>query len=203
MAPRIGSWIEFGTHGNDRSQERDHRRRRDGLGRGLSPGAAGRAGRPDRAIRPGPRPGQLARGGADHAALVRRSAIRPADARGLPRLEGARSRRRASRSTSARAASRSLRRVSTMWPRSPRTSRNSACPTGGPRAGSWNQRHPVFALPADYDVVFEPDAGMLAAARAVRAPGRAGPAARRRRGRGSSSRPRCGASTWTAAGPSS
>jgi sarcosine oxidase len=32
---------------------------------------------------------------------------------------------------------------------------------------AWNQRHPVFALPAEYDVVFEPDAGMLHAARAV------------------------------------
>ena len=31
----------------------------------------------------------------------------------------------------------------------------------------WNQRHPVFALPDRYDVVFEPDAGMLRAARAV------------------------------------
>jgi sarcosine oxidase len=32
---------------------------------------------------------------------------------------------------------------------------------------AWNQRHPVFALPEGYDVVFEPDAGMLRAARAV------------------------------------
>jgi sarcosine oxidase len=32
---------------------------------------------------------------------------------------------------------------------------------------AWNKRHPAFALPADYDVVFEPDAGMIAAARAV------------------------------------
>ncbi len=32
---------------------------------------------------------------------------------------------------------------------------------------AWNQRHPVFALPDRYDVVFEPDAGMLRAARAV------------------------------------
>jgi sarcosine oxidase len=31
----------------------------------------------------------------------------------------------------------------------------------------WNKRHPVFALPDRYDVVFEPDAGMLRAARAV------------------------------------
>ena len=30
----------------------------------------------------------------------------------------------------------------------------------------WNSRHPVFALPGDADVVFEPDAGMLAADRA-------------------------------------
>jgi len=32
---------------------------------------------------------------------------------------------------------------------------------------AWNQRHPAFALPETYDVVFEPDAGMVAAARAV------------------------------------
>jgi sarcosine oxidase len=32
---------------------------------------------------------------------------------------------------------------------------------------AWNQRHPAFALPDRYDVVFEPDAGMLRAARAV------------------------------------
>jgi sarcosine oxidase len=32
---------------------------------------------------------------------------------------------------------------------------------------AWNQRHPAFALPDLYDVVFEPDAGMLRAARAV------------------------------------
>jgi len=32
---------------------------------------------------------------------------------------------------------------------------------------AWNQRHPAFGLPADYDVVFEPDAGMLRASRAV------------------------------------
>ena len=32
---------------------------------------------------------------------------------------------------------------------------------------AWNQRHRAFALPDRYDVVFEPDAGMLKAARAV------------------------------------
>ncbi len=32
--------------------------------------------------------------------------------------------------------------------------------------GEWNERYPVFDLPADADVVFEPDAGMLAADRA-------------------------------------
>src|SRR5262245_27382086 len=32
---------------------------------------------------------------------------------------------------------------------------------------TWNQRHPAFGLPPDYDVVFEPDAGLIAAARAV------------------------------------
>src|SRR5271169_2321418 len=32
---------------------------------------------------------------------------------------------------------------------------------------AWNQRHPAFALPETYDVVFEPDAGIVAAARAV------------------------------------
>ncbi len=31
----------------------------------------------------------------------------------------------------------------------------------------WNQRRPAFGLPDDYDVVFEPDAGMVAASRAV------------------------------------
>jgi sarcosine oxidase len=31
----------------------------------------------------------------------------------------------------------------------------------------WNAAHPAFALPADHDVVFEPDAGMLKAARAL------------------------------------
>src|SRR5262245_46588674 len=31
----------------------------------------------------------------------------------------------------------------------------------------WNERYPAYSLPGDYDVVFEPDAGMLAAARAV------------------------------------
>jgi sarcosine oxidase len=31
----------------------------------------------------------------------------------------------------------------------------------------WNRANPAFALPVDHDVVFEPDAGMLAAARAV------------------------------------
>jgi sarcosine oxidase len=31
----------------------------------------------------------------------------------------------------------------------------------------WNQRRPAFGLPADYDVIFEPDAGLIAAARAV------------------------------------
>src|SRR5262249_18826345 len=31
----------------------------------------------------------------------------------------------------------------------------------------WNQRQPAFTLPGDYDVVFEPDAGLLAASRAV------------------------------------
>lgn len=37
-------------------------------------------------------------------------------------------------------------------------------------AGSdWNRRQPAFSVPPDYDVVFEPDAGMLAAARAVAA----------------------------------
>jgi sarcosine oxidase len=32
---------------------------------------------------------------------------------------------------------------------------------------AWNERYPAYSLPPDYDVVFEPDAGMLAAARAV------------------------------------
>ena len=32
---------------------------------------------------------------------------------------------------------------------------------------AWNARYPAYSLPDDYDVVFEPDAGMLAAARAV------------------------------------
>src|SRR5262245_17548965 len=32
---------------------------------------------------------------------------------------------------------------------------------------NWNQRRPVFGLPTDYEVVFEPDAGLVAAARAV------------------------------------
>jgi sarcosine oxidase len=32
---------------------------------------------------------------------------------------------------------------------------------------AWNERHPAFNLPDRYDVVFEPDAGMLRAARAV------------------------------------
>src|SRR5262245_10402857 len=32
---------------------------------------------------------------------------------------------------------------------------------------AWNQRHAAFNLPGDYDVVFEPDAGLLAASRAV------------------------------------
>jgi sarcosine oxidase len=32
---------------------------------------------------------------------------------------------------------------------------------------AWNARYPAYSLPEDYDVVFEPDAGMLAAARAV------------------------------------
>ena len=32
---------------------------------------------------------------------------------------------------------------------------------------AWNQRNPAFGLPAEYDVVFEPDAGLVAAARAV------------------------------------
>jgi sarcosine oxidase len=31
----------------------------------------------------------------------------------------------------------------------------------------WNARYPAYSLPEDYDVVFEPDAGMLRAARAV------------------------------------
>jgi sarcosine oxidase len=31
----------------------------------------------------------------------------------------------------------------------------------------WNRRHPNFGLPPEYDAVFEPDAGMLRAARAV------------------------------------
>jgi sarcosine oxidase len=31
----------------------------------------------------------------------------------------------------------------------------------------WNQRRPAFSLPENYDVVFEPDAGMVAAARAL------------------------------------
>src|SRR6516162_10194498 len=31
----------------------------------------------------------------------------------------------------------------------------------------WSQRQAAFTLPEDYDVVFEPDAGLLAAARAV------------------------------------
>jgi sarcosine oxidase len=31
----------------------------------------------------------------------------------------------------------------------------------------WNAAHPAFGLPADHDVVFEPDAGMLKAARAL------------------------------------
>jgi len=32
---------------------------------------------------------------------------------------------------------------------------------------AWNHLHPIFALPGPYDVAFEPDAGMLKAARAV------------------------------------
>jgi sarcosine oxidase len=32
---------------------------------------------------------------------------------------------------------------------------------------SWNARYAAYSLPGDYDVVFEPDAGMLSAARAV------------------------------------
>jgi sarcosine oxidase len=32
---------------------------------------------------------------------------------------------------------------------------------------AWNVRYPAYSLPADHDVVFEPDAGMIAAARAV------------------------------------
>ncbi len=32
---------------------------------------------------------------------------------------------------------------------------------------AWNARHGAYTLPGDYDVVFEPDAGMLSAARAV------------------------------------
>ena len=31
----------------------------------------------------------------------------------------------------------------------------------------WSRRHPTFSLPGDYDVVFEPDAGLLTASRAV------------------------------------
>src|SRR5262245_668973 len=31
----------------------------------------------------------------------------------------------------------------------------------------WGRRHPAFTLPGDYDAVFEPDAGLLAASRAV------------------------------------
>jgi sarcosine oxidase len=33
--------------------------------------------------------------------------------------------------------------------------------------GAWNARYPAYSLPATYDVVFEPDAGMVSAARAV------------------------------------
>jgi sarcosine oxidase len=40
-------------------------------------------------------------------------------------------------------------------------------PHGRTSGRSWNQRRPVFSLPANYDVVFEPDAGLVAAARAV------------------------------------
>jgi sarcosine oxidase len=39
------------------------------------------------------------------------------------------------------------------------------CWRGSGRA--WNDRHPAFALPDEYDVVFEPDAGLLRASRAV------------------------------------
>jgi sarcosine oxidase len=39
------------------------------------------------------------------------------------------------------------------------------CWRGSGRA--WNERHPAFGLPEDYDVVFEPDAGMIRASRAV------------------------------------
>jgi sarcosine oxidase len=40
-------------------------------------------------------------------------------------------------------------------------------PHGRSSGREWNRRHPAFGLPADYDVVFEPDAGLIAAARAV------------------------------------
>ena len=61
---------------------------------------------------------------------------------------------------------------------------------------AWNALYPAFSLPDDYDVVFEPDAGMLAAARALALMVRARPQTAAS-GRGCSSRLRSGESIST------
>ena len=63
-----------------------------------------------------------------------------------------------------------------------------ACWQGSGRA--WNERHPVFGLPDDYAVVFEPDAGLLRASARRRASSGAGQDSRRRQNQGARSNAR-------------
>ena len=101
----------------------------------------------DRAVCAGARSGQLARGGADHAAFVCRSALRAVDAGGLPRLEGARGRRgrgalHPHRRRFVFAAGRRLRGPSRRQPR-----RNWTCRTGAGRAGPGTSAIPPLRCP--------------------------------------------------------
>ena len=152
---------------NTERQARDRRRRRDGLGRGVPSGAARRAGGLDRAVCAGARPGKLARGRPDHAAFVRRSRVRPlmpAAFRAWKELEADAGETVYIR-TGGVSFSPPRRRLCGPGRRQPRRAGRSPLAVVGPSLERSATR--LIRCPETYDVVFEPDAGMLAAARAV------------------------------------
>ena len=127
--------------------------------------------------------------------------LRPDDARGVSCVEGARGRRRRGVVRPDRRSLVLARRASITRRGSPPTSPSSMSRTGVVPAGTGTIGIPRSACPATYDVVFEPDAGMIKAARAVALAGRAGPALRRGPHASSRRRPPSSASTWKATRP--
>ena len=123
--------------------------------------------------------------GSSHGAarITRHSYADPAYARlmldAFRRLARAGGRRRPRRSTSGPAASRSARRTSTTSAGSRQPGRDRRPAPADDRAASWNRAHPGLRPPRRPTTSSSsPTPGMLAAARAVRGRGRAGPPAR-------------------------